>query len=91
MVIVMNDDRISDVEAYLPLARAFVEDSLQHEKGCLAMEVTTDPKTPGRVVYFSKWESEEDFRATVGGAIFNKHIPQMGKFFLGSEDSIFYI
>ena len=43
MVVVMNDDRVSDVEAYLPYAKAFAQDAVEHDKGLISMEVLTDP------------------------------------------------
>ena len=51
MVVVINDDRVTDVEAYLPIAKGFAEDSVQNEEGCISMEVLVDPKVPGRVLY----------------------------------------
>ena len=91
MVLVINDDKVSDVEAYLPLARAFAEDSVKNEKGCRSMRVCVDPETEGRVVSISEWDSEEDFKASVGGEIFNRHIPAMGAYFLGAKDTILQI
>ena len=52
MVVVINDDRVTDVEAYLPIAKAFAADSIENEEGCI-MEVLTDPKVEGRVLYLS--------------------------------------
>jgi quinol monooxygenase YgiN len=91
VVLVINDDRVSDVEAYLPLARAFAEDSEKNEKGCRSMRVCMDPETEGRVVYVSAWDSEEDFKASVGGEIFSRHISAMGRYFLQAEDTILQI
>ena len=42
MVVVMNDDRVTDVEAYLPHAKAFAKDAVEHDKGIISMEVLTD-------------------------------------------------
>ena len=47
MVIVINDDRVSDVDAYIPLAQAFAADAAANDKGCLSMEVLTDPGVQG--------------------------------------------
>ena len=88
MVIVINDNRVTDVEAYLPLAKAFAEDAVKHDRGCRSMEGTVDPATPGRVVYVSHFDSEEDFRAQVGGETFSRHIPGMAQYFISAEDTI---
>ena len=42
MITVINDNRVSDREKYLPLAKAFAEESAAVEKGCLGMEVYAD-------------------------------------------------
>ena len=65
MVVILNDDRVTDVEAYLPIARAFAADAVKHDEGCISMEVLVDPKTPGRVLYLSHFESEEAFRRNI--------------------------
>lgn len=88
MVIVINDNRVTDVEAYLPLAKAFAEESVQKDKGCRSMEVTIDPQTEGRVVFVSHFDTAEDFKASVGGATFSKHIPAMSRYFLSAKDTI---
>ena len=51
MVVVINDDRVTDVEAYLPIAKAFAADAVEHDEGCISMEVLVDPRTPGRGLY----------------------------------------
>jgi len=91
MVVVMNDDRVRDVEAYLPVAKAFAADAVKNDKGCISMEVLVDPKIPGRVVYLSHFESEEDFRAHAQGATFQKHLPELSRYFLSAEDTIFQV
>ena len=35
----INDDRVSDVEAYLPIAKAFAADAVKNDEGCISMEV----------------------------------------------------
>ena len=62
MVVIINDDRVTDVEAYLPVAKAFAADAVANDEDCISMEVLVDPKTPGRVLYLSHFESEEHFR-----------------------------
>ena len=52
----INDDRVSDVEAYLPIAKAFASDAVKNDEGCISMEVLVDPKTPGRVLYLSHFK-----------------------------------
>ena len=88
MVIVINDNRVTDVKAYLPLAKAFAEESVRADRGCRSMEVTIDPQTEGRVVFVSHFDSAEDFRSTIGGATFSKHIPEMSKYFISAKDTI---
>ena len=89
MVVVINDDRVTDVEAYLPIAKGFAEDSVQNEEGCISMEVLTDPKVEGRVLYLSHFESREAFEKSTGGAIFHKWLPELGKYFISAEDHVF--
>lgn len=79
MVVVINDDRVSDVEAYLPVAKAFAADAVANDEGCISLEVLVDPAIPGRVVYLSHFESEEAFRKHAAGATFQKHLPELGK------------
>ncbi len=88
MVVVINDDRVSDVEAYLPVAKAFAADAAAHDPGCISMEVLVDPAVPGRVLYLSHFESEEAFKAHAAGATFQKHLPELGKYFISAEDTI---
>ena len=91
MVVVINDDRVTDVEAYLPIAKAFAEDSVQNEEGCISMEVLVDPKVPGRVLYLSHFESEEAFIKSTSGEIFHKWLPKLGQYFVSAEDHIFEV
>ena len=88
MVVVINDDRVTDVEAYLPAAKAFAADAVQNDKGCISMEVLVDQKVPGRVLYLSHFESEGDFREHAMGPTFQKHLPELGKYFVSAEDTI---
>jgi len=88
MVVVINDDRITDVEAYLPLAKAFAADAVANDKGCRSMEVLTDPAVPGRVVYISHFDSEEDFKNHAAGETFKKHVVGMAKYFVSASDTI---
>lgn len=85
MVIVLNDNRVKDVTAYLPLAKAFVEDTLI-EKGCIEMNVGVDHEVPGKVVFVSKWETKEDFLNSIGGPAFQKHIPLMEQYYISGQD-----
>ena len=87
MVLVMNDDQVNNREAYLPLAKAFVEDA-KKDKGCIDMNIYVDPEDEGRVVYVSHWESKEDFLAHMQGPAFAKHIPGMGQYFISAKDTI---
>ena len=89
MIVVMNDDRVSDVAAYLPLAKAFAADAMEHDKGCLSMEILVDPNVEGRVVYLSHFASKEDYEAHAQGTTFQKHVIGMGKYFLSAQDTIF--
>lgn len=91
MVVVMNDDRVTDVEAYVPIAKAFAAESVKNDEGCISMEVLTDPNTPGRVLYLSHWTCEEAFKKSVTGATFRKWLPELGKYFISAEDKIFEV
>jgi quinol monooxygenase YgiN len=91
MVVVINDDRVSDVEAYLPVAKAFAADSAANEEGCISMEVLVDQKVEGRVLYLSHFESEEAFLKSTQGAIFHKWLPELGKYFISAEDHVFEV
>ena len=62
MVLVITDNRVKDREAYLPLAKAFAADG-SNDKGCHEMNVYVDPEVENRVVFVSKWDAKEDFRA----------------------------
>lgn len=88
MVVVINDDRVSDVEAYLPIAKAFAADAVKNDEGCISMEVLVDPKIPGCVVYLSHFESEEAFQKNATGATFQKWLPKLGKYFISAEDTV---
>ena len=87
----INDDRVTDVEAYLPIAKAFAADAVLYDEGCISMEVLTDPKTPGRVLYLAHWESEDAFKKNATGATFQKWLPELGKYFVSAEDHVFEI
>ena len=91
MVVVINDDRVTDVEAYLPIAKAFAADSVKNEEGCISMEVLTDPEVEGRVLYLSHFESREAFLKSTQGAVFHKWLPELGKYFVSAEDHIFEV
>lgn len=86
MVIVINDNRVNDVEAYMPLAKAFIEDA-KKDKGFIEMNVGVDKEIPGRVVYVSKWESKEDFINHASGPAFQKHIPIMTPYYVSGVDT----
>ena len=85
MVIVLSDNRVKDVAAYMPLAKAFAEDT-KTEKGCIEMNVGVDHKVPGRVIFVSKWETKEDFMNSIDGPAFQKHIPMMGQYYISGQD-----
>ena len=87
-VVVINDDRVSDVEAYLPIVKAFAADAVKNDEGCISMEVLVDTKIPGRVVYLSHFESEEAFQKNATGATFQKWLPELGKYFISAEDTV---
>ena len=91
MIIVINDNRVTDVEKYLPLAKAFARDAVANDKGCISMEVTTDPSIEGRVVYVSHFETKEDFEAQVRGETFGKHVKYLGQYFVSAKDTILQI
>ena len=91
MVVVINDDRVTDVEAYLPIAKAFAADAVANDDGCISMELLVDPKTPGRVLYLAHWESEDAFRKNATGATFQKWLPELGKYFISAEDHVYEI
>ena len=91
MVVVINDDRVTDVEAYLPVAKGFAADAVKNDDGCISMEVLVDPDTKGRVLYLSHFESEEAFRNHTQGATFKKWLPALGKYFISAEDHVFEV
>ena len=91
MIVVMNDDRVTGVEAYLPYARGFAADAVKSDDGCISMEVLVDPGTEGRVLYLSHFESEEAFRKHAEGPTFRKWLPELGKYFISAEDHIFEV
>ena len=39
MVVIINDDRVTDVEAYLPVAKAFADDAVANDEGSGACPV----------------------------------------------------
>ena len=82
MIVVINDDRVTDVEG------DFAKEAVEKDPGCISMEVLTDPVTPGRVVYLSHFESEEAFRSHASGPTFQKHVEKLGKYFISAEDTI---
>ncbi len=88
MVVVMNDDRVNDVEAYLPHAKAFAKDALEHERGLISMEILVDAEVPGRVVYLSHFETKEDFINHTKGETFKKHLPELAPYFISAADTI---
>lgn len=88
MVVVINDDMVSDVEAYVPYAKAFAADAVANDNGCISMEVLVDEDTPGRVLYLSHFETEEDFKNHSQGSTFQKHLPNLGKYFISAKDTI---
>lgn len=91
MVVVINDDRVTDVEAYLPIAKAFAADAVEHDEGCISMEVLVDPKTPGRVLDLSHFKSEDAFQKNATGPTFQKWLPELGKYFISAEDHVFEV
>ncbi len=91
MVVVINDDKVTDVEAYLPIANAFAADAVANDEGCISMEVMVDPGTPGRVLYLSHFESEEAFKKHAAGPTFQKWLPKLGEYFISAVDHIFEV
>ena len=91
MVVIINEDMVTNVEEYLPLAKAFAEDAVKHDKGCISMEVLVDENTPGKVLYLSHFESEEDFKNHAQGETFKKHVGGLGKYFISAKDHIFKV
>ena len=88
MVVVINEDMVTNVEEYLPLAKAFAEDAVKNDKGCISMEVLVDESTPGKVLYLSHFESEEDFQNHAQGETFKRHVGGLGKYFISAKDHI---
>ena len=88
MVVVINDDRVTDVEAYLPAAKGFAADAVQNDDGCISMEVLVDPSVPGRVLYLSHFTDEAAFRKHAEGETFRKWLPELGKYFISAKDTI---
>ncbi len=86
MTIVITDNCVNDTAAYLPLAKAFVEDA-GNDKGCHGMKICTDPERPDHVVFLSRWDSREDFMAHVQGPSFAKHIPGMSPYYVSGTDT----
>lgn len=86
MVIVITDNCVTDVEQYLPLAKAFAAAASQ-DKGCHGMKVYRDSMAEGRVVYISRWDSKDDFMNHIEGATFQKHIPAMSAYYVSGKDS----
>ena len=91
MVVIINDDRVTDVEAYLPVAKGFAADAVANDEGCISMEVLIDDKIPGRVLYLSHFESLEHFQKHSQGATFQKWLPELGKYFISAEDHVFEV
>lgn len=86
MITVITDNRVTNRDDYLPLAKAFAEDGAK-DKGCHGMQVFVDPEQADRVVFISQWDSKEDFLAHVQGPSFVKHIPGMGPYYVSGTDS----
>ena len=87
MVAVIIKNKVTDQEAYLPLAKAFAADA-RMETGCIEMKVYVDPEDKEHVYFITKWEAKSDFENHVKGEVFAKHIPQMGQYYVSGTDSI---
>lgn len=86
MIFIITDNRVNNLEAYLPLAKAFVLDTL-NDTGCHGVEICTDETNPNRVVFLSRWESKQDFAAHCNGTTFTKHIPGMVPYYISGTDT----
>lgn len=64
MSTVITDNRVTDRDAYLPLAKAFAKDGVK-DKGCYGMQVFANLEQADRVVFISEWDSKEYFLAYV--------------------------
>lgn len=87
MVAVIIDNTVNNVEAYLPLAKAFAEAGSK-DKGCIEMKAYVNPEQKDHVFFVTKWESKEDFENHVKGPAFAKYIPQMGPYYVSGKDTI---
>ena len=87
MVAVIIKNKVTDQEAYLPLAKAFAADGSK-ENGCIEMKVYVDPADKEHVYFITKWEAKSDFENHVKGEVFAKHIPQMGQYYVSGTDTI---
>jgi quinol monooxygenase YgiN len=85
MVLIITDNKVTDRDAYLPLAQAFARD-VALDKGCHEMNVCVNPDISDRVVFVSKWDSKDDFFAHVKGPSFAKHIPGMAPYYVSGTD-----
>jgi quinol monooxygenase YgiN len=90
MILVITDNKVKNREAYLSLAKAFVEDTL-NDKGCREMQLCIDAEQTERVVFVSKWEEKEDFMAHVQGETFAKHIVGMSPYYVTGTDTFLEI
>ena len=88
MVFVFVDGRVNNRKAYLPIAKKFCEAG-RKDKGCIEMEVYMDPKQEDRVVFAMKWENEEAFEVHKKGPAYDEFIPQMIKYLISIEDTMF--
>lgn len=91
MIVVLNDDRVTDVESYLPIAKAFAQDAVKNDEGCISIEVLVDPEVEGRVLYLSHFESREAVEKHAQGATFQKWLPELGKYFISAKDNFFEV
>lgn len=87
MTVVITENIVKERDTYLGLAKAFIEDA-KEDKGCHSMEICINPEKPDCVIFISKWDAKEDFLAHVGGASFEKHIPDMGPYYISGTDTI---
>lgn len=87
MVLVLIDNKINSMSEYLQLARAFCEAGSK-DRGCIEMNVYTDPDRPNRAVFVTKWETKEDFLAQTESPAFKEYIPKMEPYLECGDNTI---
>lgn len=87
MIIIITENITNNIDRYLHLAKEFVREVIEHEKGCLGMEICTNLNKDNSVVYISKWDKKESFELHCKGEIFSKHIPLLGQYYVSGTDT----